>query len=176
MAAPLGFALALAAVLVALWLLASGLQRPRIESALAGIQAKWGTPQERDRNLDALAEFHRCWPRGPEHHPDDFLDDPSWRDLHLDEVYARLDRTLSTLGECALYRILRCAAATPDERERRRQCITAFQADTPLRKTVQRTLLWAGRRWDAELARLLWSEVRKHTARPTFTAHSRLRR
>ncbi|HEX4348527.1 MAG TPA: hypothetical protein VHZ73_13210 [Vicinamibacterales bacterium] len=60
------------------------------------------------RNMAAILESHRA--RAAQF-PAAFLDDRTWNDLLLDEVFAVIDRTTSTLGQHALYHRLRRAPA-----------------------------------------------------------------
>lgn len=55
--------------------------------------------------MDSIAEFHRSIVVATG--PGSSLDDRTWSDLNLDEVFQRLDRTESTIGQQALYHRLR---------------------------------------------------------------------
>lgn len=63
---------------------------------------EWGKPILRDRNMDLIAMFHLL---GPEHGTR--IDDQTWRDLGMDEVFAKIDRTSSMPGRQVLYHQLR---------------------------------------------------------------------
>ena len=73
---------------------------------LLDIRQTWGTPIARERRLDTIAASHaeRCTALGTR-----ALDDRTWADLDLDDVFVALDRTTSTLGQHALYHRLRTA-------------------------------------------------------------------
>ena len=75
--------------------------------ALARIRAAWGGPIRRTHKLDAISEWHRARARAQDHNG--FLDDRTWTDLNLDDVFRACDRTESTLGQSALYHRLRAA-------------------------------------------------------------------
>jgi MutS-like protein len=74
---------------------------------LARIRDTWGAPIKRVRRMDAMSTSHAAriavFPGGRS------LDDRTWADLNLDDVFAALDRTHSTLGQHALYHRLRTA-------------------------------------------------------------------
>ena len=94
-------------VLPALLLLSVAAAVPRARRRrLAELRSTWGAPIERTRRLDAIAASHA-------HRIDVFgggsLDDRTWADLLLDDVFAAVDRTNSTLGQHALYHRLRTA-------------------------------------------------------------------
>src|SRR5580692_5732288 len=76
--------------------------------SLNRIRAEWGAPLERDRKIDAIRRSHRSrldavGVSGSS------LDDRTWDDLNLDDVFDIVDRTESTLGQHALYHRLRSA-------------------------------------------------------------------
>ena len=73
---------------------------------LLEIRRTWGESIARERRLDTIAASHaeRCAALGTR-----ALDDRTWADLDLDDVFVALDRTTSTLGQHALYHRLRTA-------------------------------------------------------------------
>ncbi|MGH9411161.1 MAG: MutS-related protein [Vicinamibacterales bacterium] len=73
---------------------------------LARLRAAWGAPVARTRRLDAISTSHvnRLDVLGG-----GSLDERTWADLHLDDVFAAIDRTESTLGQHALFHRLRTA-------------------------------------------------------------------
>src|SRR5262249_16885175 len=72
---------------------------------LERIRAEWGRPCERQRDMEAIASFFRA------SGDTNASDDRTWDDLLLEDVFARLDRTESRLGQQVLYRRLRSAPA-----------------------------------------------------------------
>jgi hypothetical protein len=64
-----------------------------------------GNRTDRPRGFDSLAESHRS--RVAVTAGRRSLDDRTWADLNLDDVFASIDRTTSTLGRQALYHRLR---------------------------------------------------------------------
>ena len=103
---PIGLAALGLVVAVAI---AAAVVRAARRSLLARIRAEWGQPVDRPRKLDAIAASHRSRASLPG--ADGSLDDRTWADLDLDQVFAALDRTQSTLGQHALYHRLRTAPA-----------------------------------------------------------------
>ena len=81
-------------------------RRGRTQS-LVRMRAEWGTPADRPRRLDAMFASHTKRIAGSSDRPS--LDERTWVDLNLDEVFVALDRTHSTLGQHALYHRLRTA-------------------------------------------------------------------
>ncbi|MBQ5951138.1 MAG: hypothetical protein IJL66_03185 [Lachnospiraceae bacterium] len=66
-----------------------------------------------------------------------FLDDITWNDLQMDEVFGLADRTFSGVGESALYRILRTPSMDPAEIAERNRLIRFF-----IENDAQREKLW----------------------------------
>jgi hypothetical protein len=72
--------------------------------AVARLRAEWGQRSDREYRLDAIADSHRSRAAGE---GSAVLDDRTWNDLNLNDVFAVFDRTMSTLGQHALYHRLR---------------------------------------------------------------------
>jgi hypothetical protein len=126
---------ALLAALALMFLGASVWSRRQRARALAALRSAWGRPVDRVRHMDAIAAYHhtRAAHAAPHQGPVS-VDDRTWTDLHLDEVFARIDRTHSSPGQQALYHRLRSSpsadhlaafdalvsrlGADPDARER----------------------------------------------------------
>jgi hypothetical protein len=73
----------------------------------ARIRDEWGHPRERSREMGAVADFFRSNAA-----PSGSLDDRTWNDLLMDDVFACLDRTESSVGQQVLYHRLRQARAS----------------------------------------------------------------
>jgi hypothetical protein len=74
---------------------------------LARIRAGWGRPTNAQRDMEGVADFFLMHERGQS------LDDRTWNDLVMDDVFAFLDRTQSRVGQQMLYRRLRRAPEPP---------------------------------------------------------------
>lgn len=101
---------------------------------LARIRAEWGQPLERPRPFDDIADLYRETIA-----PESSLDDRTWNDLLLDDLFRVLDRTRSTVGQQALYARLRHSPMAP-HREAFEALVTAFTADPALREQTQYAL------------------------------------
>ena len=104
--------------------------------AVARLRAEWGQPRSRDYRMDAIADSHRSRAAGE---GSDALDDRTWNDLHLDEVFAVCDRTMSTLGQHALYHRLRGVPAGR-HLEAFEALVTRMTEDAPARERAQLAL------------------------------------
>jgi hypothetical protein len=71
------------------------------ERQLARIRSDWGKPTDRERALPDIADLFRADDDGTA------LDDRTWADLLLDDVFAWIDRCESRIGQQQLYKRLR---------------------------------------------------------------------
>src|ERR1051326_1520494 len=70
---------------------------------IARIRRDWGKPRSDRLDIEAVADFFQSYP------VESALDDRTWTDLLMDDVFAELDRTESCIGQQMLYSRLRCA-------------------------------------------------------------------
>ena len=64
------------------------------------------------------------------------LDNQTWEDLNMDNVYEKLDRNYSSLGEAALYSILRNPLMDEEKLKNRSRLIELFKNDKKLRERL----------------------------------------
>src|SRR5579871_4773197 len=102
MIVPVLFGLAAVVLLLGVPILSARRARRRM---LSRIRGEWGSPRRVPRDMEAAADFFRLHD-GPES-----IDDRTWNDLLMDDVFAHLDRTESSAGQQVLYRRLRRASA-----------------------------------------------------------------
>ena len=70
---------------------------------VARIRRDWGKARSDRLDIEAVADFFQSHP------VDTALDDRTWADLLMDDVFAEIDRTESSIGQQMLYYRLRCA-------------------------------------------------------------------
>ena len=92
---------------------------------------------DHDRLITADAYF-KC------HMPKDHIDDITWSDLSLDEIFSLIDKTESDSGRQVLYHMLRCPLTDVHDIENRRSIIDTFRKDVVLRKKAQLVLHHVG--------------------------------
>ena len=128
---------ALLAALALMFLGASVWSRRQRARALAALRSAWGRPVDRVRHMDAIAAYHHARAAHAAPHPEPVsLDDRTWTDLHLDEVFARIDRTHSSLGQQALYHRLR-SSPSADQLAAFDALVSRLGADTDARERAQ---------------------------------------
>jgi MutS domain V len=105
----------------------------RKRQVLARVRLDWGRLHERSRDLAAIASYHVAVTADA---PGDSLDQRTWNDLDLDEVFAALDRTGSSVGQQCLYHRLRSrsGATTLDAFE---SLVQVMSSDAQLRERCQ---------------------------------------
>ena len=99
---------------------------------LARLRGEWGHARSRARDMEAIADFFRL--NAPP--VSDSLDDRTWNDLLLDDVFAHLDRTESSVGQQVLYRRLR-QAPVPKALDTFDALIARVSSDADRRERVQ---------------------------------------
>lgn len=105
--------------------------------ALTQLRERWGQPVSRERKMQALAESHRS--RLSSMGSGATLDARTWNDLDLDDVFAALDRTESTLGQHALYHRLRTVPVA-DHLDVFEVLVSRLESDVRLRERAQTAL------------------------------------
>ena len=138
--------------------------RPGRARLLAEIRKQWGREEDRDRDLDALSERYETY-RSKEGIADP-LDDATWADLNMDEVYWTLDRTRTSAGETMLYTMLRDITRSGDVLAARTRAANRITQDTSLRETLLLGLQRLGRDTSADLTGLLWGDPQTSIGRP----------
>jgi hypothetical protein len=98
------------------------------------LQNNWGKESDTDRDFSLIAPYFDL---AEERSKFGFVDKKTWHDLNLDDVFCRLDRTVSAVGRQYLYKILRCGrAGQKDVLEKNRQ-YKIFRTDSWLREEIQ---------------------------------------
>jgi hypothetical protein len=91
----------------------------------------------------------------------DTVDDRTWSDLEMEELFARMDRTTSVIGRQYLYATLRIYdnGSSDPEKLRRTALYSLFRTDADFREKIQRALYPLRRDSSAYLTTLLYEEL-----------------
>ncbi len=73
------------------------------------------------------------------------IDEQTWHDLDLDKVYSKLDRNYSSLGEVALYSMLRNPLNDEEKLNNRREEIEYFKENEEVRFNIMSIFFELGR-------------------------------
>ena len=125
---------------------AYGLVRRR-RAVRARLRELWGKKSPVKRLEDDLVEdVAAYWRKRAETvAPGDRVDDVTWADLDMNDLFRRLDTCVSAVGSEVLYAMLRETGVPPEALGRREDIIRAFRTDEEARLGVQTALLRVGR-------------------------------
>lgn len=110
-------------------------KKNRMEKAVKKLKETWGNvPQEEytSEKLKSIRFFYdtRC-------QKDIDVDDITWNDLDMDQIYMTINNTCSSIGEEYLYSMLRKPKFSQNELNEEEVLIEAFQKNSDLRLKVQ---------------------------------------
>ena len=129
-------------------------RKARIRKTLNEI---WQGKNEVRRDYDWIPLYFRFRQKDEPH----TVDDRTWADLEMDEVFARMDRTVSVIGRQYLYANLRIYDSDDVEleKQRRNSLYTLFRTDAAFREEIQRALYPLRKNDSAYLTTLLYEEL-----------------
>jgi hypothetical protein len=145
------------------------LRKRRKQNQIRKIRSEWGTERlVKERELESIKGLFASVP--PEAHKTT-IDDQTWRDLNMDQLYARIDRTLTDPGEAVLYKMLRQPLMEGEELAKRSRTIRFFQDNPEVREKVQFILLNHGHEFSPHaFFNLLWkTKYPRSRVKPLFT-------
>jgi hypothetical protein len=119
----------------------------RRKAVRKNIAESWGrVPQSihKREELQSIASYFLN--RKQEHKSGFAIDDITWNDLDMDDVFARLNSTGSTVGEETLYRLLREPVFDPDILKQRQDLIAFFHRNSVERTKIQLILARLGKK------------------------------
>ena len=137
----------------------SSLQNSR-EKRVVELRRSWGKEVSRERNMDLIAMYHLLL---AEHR--ETVDDQEWQDLAMDEVFARVDRTVGMPGRQILYHQMRTYVNDDGILAERARQYATFRVEASLRENIQLLLARiSGQRgaWIAPLLLKLLPEKPRH--------------
>jgi len=89
----------------------------------------------------------------------DYIDEQTWKDLNMDELYGKIDRTYTDPGEAVLYRILREPLFNSDAIAERGAVVSFFQHNRESREKIQLSLISLGHQFlHNNVFTLLWRD------------------
>jgi hypothetical protein len=111
--------------------------------------------RSRHEDLDRVTTYHRDYA----HRDETTVDDRTWQDLDMDEVFRSVDHTCSEPGRQYLYHVLRSPRFTDEPSSRLERAVTAFSAGADNNKRTRDALARLGDQRAAGLASLLFDEL-----------------
>lgn len=107
---------------------------------LINIKENWGQRINRKRKFQDLKQVFE------KHSEGFYIDDQTWEDLNLEDIFSMIDRTYSTPGEQVLYDMLRRPSFDNEVLNQRKTTIEYFQNNAEIREKF---------RWNC----LSWTDV-----------------
>ena len=101
---------------------------------LITLRNMWGYELRIERKFDLISKFHDL--TGTEQ-AKEMVDDKTWYDLNMDEVFAKIDRNVSAIGRQYLYRLLRTYENNEASLAGRYEQYNIFKNDQTLRESIQ---------------------------------------
>lgn len=108
--------------------------------ALSIIRKEYKQDIDKDRKFKHIRRFFDISKKG-----EYTIDDDTWNDMDMDRVYSKLDRNYSTLGESALYYMLRNPLKDEEKLKHRGSLIESFKENVDLREKLLCIFLQLGR-------------------------------
>lgn len=133
-------------------------QKSTLQKLLTQLREDWGKEKKKDRNFSEIESFYRYSTTEPNDN-DISIDGQTWSDLNMDELYSRIDRTLTNPGECILYQILRTPLLSDEILKKRNEIIRLFETNKDIREKVQIGLLRMGKQKGNGITTLVCEEL-----------------
>ena len=96
------------------------------------MQKDFGEERKKKRNFKHIRAYFDM-----EEHDGYTIDDQTWDDFNMDEVFAKVDRTYSSAGEAILYKMLRNPIHDKKRLEERDELVEKLREATDLRTKLQ---------------------------------------
>lgn len=106
------------------------------------LEMEWGYAT-REEYSESIMSNISCYHR--ENKQEYSIDEITWNDLNMDEVYQRINHTRTSAGEEMLYSVLRNPVYSEKILEEREQMVSAFQKNTEQRMNLEAALYEIGK-------------------------------
>jgi hypothetical protein len=133
-------------------------QKSTLQKLLSQLREDWGKEKQNNRNFSEIESLYRYSTA----HSDDngiSIDDQTWSDLNMNDLYSKVERTLTNPGECILYQILRTPLLSDGILKQRNNIIRLFQTNQEIREKIQIGLLRVGRQKGNGITALVCEEL-----------------
>lgn len=106
------------------------------------LKENWPNTIKRKVNLEYIKKYFTL--TNEEKKNTYFVDDQTWTDLDMDDVFLKIDNSITTPGQHVLYSVLRNPLFKEEELRERNEVIEFFQNNTTERENLQVSLLGLG--------------------------------
>lgn len=137
-------------------------QKNTLGKLMYRIREGWGKEEIKKRNFSEIESFYRCSTLRRDN-KDTLVDDQTWSDLNMNDLYSKIERTMTNPGECILYDILRTPLLSDNILKKRNEIIRLFQTNIEIREQVQIALLRMGKQKGNGVTALICEETHPST-------------
>jgi hypothetical protein len=110
-------------------------QKDNLRKLVGQLREEWGKEKFKKRNFSEIESFYRYFTL--QNNKDIFIDDQTWSDLNMNDLYSSMERTMTNPGECILYNILRTPLLSNVVLKERNEIIRLFQTNKKIREQIQ---------------------------------------
>ncbi len=133
-------------------------QKNTLQKLVSQLREDWGREKDKNRNFSEIERFYRCLTTN--HDDNDIsIDDQTWSDLNMNDLYSNIERTLTNPGECILYQILRTPLLSDEILKKRNVIIRLFQTNREIREQIQIGLSRMGKQKGNGITALVCEEL-----------------
>ncbi len=119
-------------------------QKNILQKLVCQLREDWGKEKIKKRNFSEIESFYR-YATSRRGDNDISIDEQTWTDLNMDDLYSKIERTMTNPGECILYDILRTPLLSDKMLKKRNEIIELFQTNKEIREQIQIALLRMGK-------------------------------
>jgi DNA mismatch repair ATPase MutS len=133
-------------------------QKNAFQKLLCQIREEWGKEKVKNRNFSEIESSYR-YSASQHDNNDIFIDDQTWSDLNMNDLYSKIERTMTNPGECILYNILRAPLLSDRTLKKRNEIIQLFQTNKEIREKIQIRLHRMGKQKGNGITALVCEEL-----------------
>ena len=133
-------------------------QKNTLQKLVSRLREDWGKEKIKKRNFSEIESFYRYFTSQQDNN-DIFIDDQTWSDLNVNDLYSKIERTMTNPGECILYDILRAPLLSDKILKKRNEIIRLFQINKEIREQIQIRLHRMGKQKGNGITALVCEEL-----------------
>jgi len=99
------------------------------------LKSNWGLTSDKDRKWPNIRLFHDLWTLSSG--SEEIIDDDTWDDLNMNEMFSLIDRTSSVIGQQYLFDLLHRPVSNHKELEKREKLVNLLNDNEDLRVAIQ---------------------------------------
>jgi len=133
-------------------------RKNNLRKLVGQLREDWGREKDKNRNFSEIESFYR-YSSLQNDNKDIFIDDQTWSDLNVNDLYSKIERTMTNPGECILYDILRAPLLSDKILKKRNEIIRLFQINKEIREQIQIRLHRMGKQKGNGITALVCEEL-----------------